>query len=395
MNTDKPLVITYWDTSNLGNETAVYQDLVDGFEAENPHIRVNLVNVPFAEARNRLQLAMESGTAPDAFRSEVGWTASFARSGFLEPLDGTPAAADSALFRPTLLQQARFNGRLYGIPLATDTLALLYNKALFSRAGVTSAPKSWDALKGAAAAVKERTGSTGFSMKAADGYYAMPFLFGEGIDLVDVPGKHLTISSPQAVKAIEIYRSMFTSPGTAPADLADSSDVRMTEAFANGKVAAIIQGPWELTNIYRGTAFRDKANLGVAPVPAGSKSTGSPIGGHNISVYSGSPATRKQAAEKFASFLTSRTSQAMITERNSTLPTRSDVIVSGLKADPAVESFQDALAVARPRPELPEYSSLFPPLNSNLGKITQGSDIQGALNIVSADHAAILRGFTP
>ncbi|MFD5462434.1 extracellular solute-binding protein [Kitasatospora sp. NPDC127059] len=391
---DGPVTLTYWDTSNATNEAPNYQELVKKFEAANPNIKVDVVNVPFDQAQNKLQTAMGAKGAPDVFRSEVGWTAAFAKAGFLEPLDGTPAAADASAFQPSLIQQAKYEGKLYGVPLVTDTLGLLYNKDLFAKAGITDAPKTWDELKTDAAAVKDKAGVDGFWMKAADGYYAMPFLFGEGTDAVDAANKKITITSPEAVKGIETYKSMFTSPGTAKADVTTDAYAHMMDAFNSGKVAAIIQGPWEITNIYKGSAFADKKNLGIAPVPAGSSGkAGAPTGGHNIAVYAGADKAHKAAAEKFAAFMTSAESQAFIAQKNSTLPTRSDAYTADVKADPGIAGFQAILGSAKPRPELPEYSSLFDSLGTNLGKTVQGTGTQDALNTVATDYAKLLPGF--
>ncbi|MFF2141854.1 extracellular solute-binding protein [Kitasatospora sp. NPDC058190] len=391
---DGPVTITYWDTSNATNEAPNYQELAKKFEAANPNIKVNFVNVPFDQAQNKLQTALGAKGAPDVFRSEVGWTAAFAKAGFLEPLDGTPAAGDTSTFQPSLIQQAKYDGKLYGVPLVTDTLGLLYNKELFTKAGITEAPKTWDELKTDAAAVKDKAGVDGFWLKAADGYYAMPFLFGEGTDTVDAAGKKITVTSPEAVKAVETYKSMFTAPGMAKADVTTDAYAHMMDAFNSGKVAAIIQGPWEITNIYKGSAFADKNNLGIAAVPAGSSGkAGAPTGGHNIAVYAGADKAHKAAAEKFAAFMTSAESQAFIAQKNSTLPTRSDAFTADVKADPGISGFQGILSSAKPRPELPEYSSLFASLGENLGKSLQGTSTQDALNTVATDYAKLLPGF--
>jgi arabinogalactan oligomer/maltooligosaccharide transport system substrate-binding protein len=390
-----PVTITYWDTSNATNEAPNYQELAKKFEAANPNIKVNFVSVPFDQAQNKLQTAMGASGAPDAFRAEVGWTAAFAKAGYLEPLDGTPAATDAAAFQPSLVQQAKYAGKLYGVPLVTDTLGLLYNKDLFTKAGITAAPTTWDELKTDAATIKDKAGADGFWMRAGDGYYAMPLLFGEGTDTVDAAGKKITITSPEAVKAVETYKSLFTAPGTVKADLTTDSYAHMMDAFNSGKVAAIIQGPWEITNIYKGTAFADKNNLGIAPVPAGTAGkAGAPTGGHNVSVYAGSDAAHKAAAEKFAAFMTSAESQAFIAQKNSTLPTRADAFTPDVKANPGIAGFQAVLATAKPRPELPEYSSLFASLGTNLGKALQGTSTQDSLSTIATDYAKLLPEFS-
>ncbi|MDH6579732.1 extracellular solute-binding protein [Kitasatospora sp. MAP5-34] len=393
---DGPVTITYWDTSNATNEAPNYQALVSKFEAANPNIKVNFVNVPFDQAQNKLQTAMGASGAPDVFRSEVGWTSAFAKGGYLEPLDGTPAATDTSAFQASLIQQAKYDGKLYGVPLVTDTLGFLYNKALFAKAGITAAPKTWDELKADAALVKDKAGVDGFFMRAGDGYYAMPFLYGEGTNMVDAANKKITINSPEAAKAVETYKSMFTAPGTVKADVTTDSYAHMMDAFNSGKVAAIINGPWELTNIYKGSAFADKANLGIAAVPAGSTGkAGAPTGGHNVAVYAGSDAAHKAAAEKLAGFLTSAESQTFLALKNDTLPTRSDAYTAEVKANLGIAGFQAILPVAQPRPELPEYSSLFGSIGTNLGKIVQGqAGTQAGLDATAVDYAKLLPGFT-
>ncbi|MEU2627176.1 extracellular solute-binding protein [Kitasatospora sp. NPDC007106] len=385
-----PVTITYWDTSNATNEAPTYQALVQKFEAANPNIKVNFVNVPFDQAQNKLQTAMGAKGAPDAFRSEVGWTSAFAKAGFLEPLDGTPALPDASAFQPSLVQQAKFDGKTYGAPLVTDTLGLLYNKDLFAKAGIAKAPTTWDELKTDAAQIKDKAGVDGFFMRAGDGYFALPFLFGEGTDMVDAKGKKISINSPEATKAVETYKSMFTSPGTAKADVTTDSYAHMMDAFNTGKVAMIIQGPWEITNIYKGAAFSNKANLGIAPVPAGSTGkAGAPTGGHNVSVYAGSDAAHKAAAEKLAAFLTSAESQTTLALKNSTLPTRGDAYTAEVKANLGIAGYQAILSTAQPRPELPEYSSLFASIGTNLGKIVQGqADTKTGLDATAVEGSA-------
>ncbi|GAA1992995.1 extracellular solute-binding protein [Kitasatospora viridis] len=390
-----PVTITYWDTSNATNEAPNYQDVVKKFEAANPGITVNFVNVPFDQAQDKLQTAMGSKGAPDVFRSDVGWTAAFAKSGFLTPLDGTAALPDASAFEPSLIKQAQYQGKTYGVPLVTDTLGLLYNKALFAKAGITAAPKSWDELKADAATIKDKTGVDGFEQRAGDSYYAMPYLYGEGTDMVDAGAKKITVNKPQAAAAIATYQSMFDGPGLVKADVTTDSYAHMMDAFNNGKVAAIVNGPWEITNIYKGSSFTDHTNLGIAAVPAGSTGKpGAPIGGHNICVFAGSDAAHQAAAEKFAAFMTSADSESYIAQKNSTLPTRTDAYTADVKADPGIAGFQQILSVGQPRPALPEYSSLYTSLSTNLGKIAQNQQsIQAGLDATAQDYTKLLPDF--
>ncbi|MDX2762879.1 extracellular solute-binding protein [Streptomyces europaeiscabiei] len=370
---DGPVTITWWDTSNATNEAPTYKALVKEFEAANKDIKVKYVNVPFDQAQNKFDTAAGATGAPDILRSEVGWTPAFAKKGFFLPLDGTDALKDQDKFQPSLIKQAQYDGKTYGVPFVTDTLALVYNKELFEKAGV-EAPKTWDDLKKAAATVKDKTGVDGY-WGSTQAYYAQSFLYGDGTDTVDVAAKKITVNSAEAKKAYGTWLDLFDGKGLHKADTTADAYAHIQDAFVNGKVASIIQGPWEITNFYNGEAFKDKANLGIATVPAGtSGKAGAPTGGHNLSVYAGSDKAKQEASLKFINFMTSAKSQETIALKNSTLPTRDDAYTTAVKADPGIAGYQTVLAAAQPRPELPEYSSLWGPLDTELLAIAGGKE---------------------
>ncbi|MGW3492865.1 extracellular solute-binding protein [Streptomyces sp. NPDC001020] len=372
---DGPVTITWWDTSNATNEAPTYKALVKDFEAANPKIKVKYVDVTFDQAQNKFDTAAGSKGAPDVLRSEVGWTPAFAKKGYFLPLDGTEALKDQAKFQPSLIKQAQYEGKTYGVPLVTDTLALVYNKKLFKQAGITKAPTTWDELKSAAAKIKDKTGADGYWGSATQAYYAQTFLYGEGTDTVDATAKKITVNSPAAKKAYGTWLSTFSGKGLHKADTTAEAYGHIMDSFVNGKVAAIIQGPWEITNFYKGDAFKDKSNLGIATVPAGSTGkAGAPTGGHNLSVYAGSDKAHQEAALKFVNFMTSAKTQEAIALKNSTLPTRDDAYTDKVKADPGIAGYQGVLSAAQPRPELPEYSSLWGPLDTELTKVAGGKE---------------------
>ncbi|MEV6104986.1 extracellular solute-binding protein [Streptomyces sp. NPDC051940] len=392
-----PVTITWWDTSNATNEAPTYKALIEEFQTANPNIKVKYVNVPFDQAQDKFQTAAGSKGAPDVLRAEVGWTPGFAKSQFLAPLDGTAALDKQDDITPSLLKQAQYEGKTYGAPIVTDTLGLMWNKELLKKAGHDAPPTTWDELKQVAKDVKSKAGVDGFWLNNAT-YYELPFLYGEGTDMVDAAGKKITINSPEAVKGVDVSKDILASDGVAKLDVTADAYAHMMDAFNNGKVAMIVQGPWELTNVFKGAAFADKANLGVANVPAGSSGkSGAPTGGHNLSVYAGSSKEKQEAAFKFVGFMTSGETQAKIAVKNGTLPTRTSAYTAEVTATPGVADFQKVLAEsAQPRPELAEYSSLLgDDFGQNLTKILQGkTSTQDGLNTIAEKFKKLVPDFS-
>ncbi|MEV0777978.1 extracellular solute-binding protein [Streptomyces sp. NPDC050433] len=361
--------VTWWDTSTVGSEDKVFKKLAEDFEAKHKGVDVKYVNVPFGEAQNKFKNAAQSGSgAPDVIRSEVAWTPEFADLGYLAPLDGTAALKDEKDFVPQAAASTEYDGKTYAVPQVIDSLGIFYNKKLFKDAGV-EVPTTIAELKTVSKTIKDKTGKTGMYLRGDDAYWFLSFLYGEGGDLVDAKGKTITVDSPAGVKAMEVVKDLVDS-GAAKTDATDGWE-NMQAAFKGGDVAMMINGPWAIADTYAGPQFKDKANLGVAPVPAGSAGQGAPQGGHNLGVYAGSK--NLDASYAFVEYMSSAESQAKITTELNLLPTRTSVYSQpDVAKNEIVGFFKPVVDKAVERPWIPETGSLFAPLVTEYTKVLTG-----------------------
>ncbi|MBB2910159.1 arabinogalactan oligomer/maltooligosaccharide transport system substrate-binding protein [Streptosporangium becharense] len=352
--------ITWWDTVRPDSEGPTFQALIKDFEAKYPNIKVKYVNVPSDQAQNQFQTAAQAGTgAPDVIRSEVAWTSQFASLGYLQPLDGSRAVENESDFLPGPLSSTKYNGKAYAVPQVTDTLALLYNKRLLKEAGHEKAPTTVEELKQVALDVKKKTGVNGLALNV-DSYFLLPFMYGEGGDLLDVQNKKITVNSPANVKAMATVADLVTS-GAAPKPAIQDSYANAMTALKDGKAAMIYNGPWALAEVYQGKEFKDKENLGIAPVPAGSVKAGAPTGGWNLAIYAGSK--NIPAATEFVRFMSTPESQAKVAKEISLLPTRASAYDNpDVQGNKDVAVFKPIMDTATARPWIPEGGQLFQPL---------------------------------
>lgn len=385
--------VTWWDTSDATNEAPVFKELIAKFEAANPKVKVNYVNVPFDQARDKFKTAAQSGAgAPDVMRAEVAWTPEFASLGYLQALDGTPALdkADDYLAGP--VGSTRFNGKTYAIPQVTDALALLYNKKLLADAGITSAPATMADLKAAGLALKAKK-IDGVYLNPG-GYFLLPFIYGEGGDLLNVDSKKVTVNSPEAVKGLTTVQDLISSGAAAKPAMTDGYN-NMQTSFKEGKVGMVINGPWSVADDLSGSAFKDKSNLGIAPIPAGSTGkSGSPVGGHNYAVYAGSKVI--PAAEAFIAFMNSAESQAFLAGKLGLLPTRTSAYaLPDAQSSAIVTAFKPVLEKATTRPAIPEGGSLFTPLDTQYVNVLSGKATpQAGLDAVADEYKKVLKGWS-
>ncbi|MER7791384.1 extracellular solute-binding protein [Streptomyces sp. NPDC097640] len=383
--------VTYWDTSNEA-EKGTYRQLAEDFSKKYPKVKVNYVNVPFGETLNKFKNAAGSGGsgAPDVLRAEVAWTQDLANIGYLAPLDGTPALADESDYLPKAAAGTKFKDKTYAVPQVIDTLGLFYNKKLLKEAGVEP-PTSWTELEAAAKKIKEKTGKTGLYLRGDDAYWYLPFIYGEGGDLLDTKAHKVTVDEEPGVRAFAAARDLVKS-GAAVTDATDGWD-NMQNAIKNGDVAMTVNGPWAIEDTLAGKAFKDdKDNLGVVPVPAGSKAQGSPQGGQNLTVYAGSK--NLDASYAFVKYMSSPEVQARTTEKLSLLPTRTSVYADkAVAANPNVKFFKSAVDKAVERPWIPEGNSLFQAILVQFPNVVTGkTSPEKAAKAVGDAYRKLLKG---
>ncbi|MET7630261.1 extracellular solute-binding protein [Streptomyces sp. NPDC005078] len=383
--------VTWWDTSTVGSEDKVFKKIAEDFEKQHPKVDVKYVNVPFGEAQNKFKNAAQSGSgAPDVIRSEVAWTPEFADLGYLAPLDGTPALQKADDFLKQAAASTKYNGKTYAVPQVIDSMGIFYNKKIFKEAGV-EVPTTVDQLKSVSKKIKEKTGKTGLYLRGDDAYWFLSFLYGEGGDLVDASTKSVTVDNPEGVKAMKVVKDLVDS-GAAKTDATDGWE-NMQSSFKDGKVAMIINGPWAVADTYAGTEFKDKANLGVAPVPAGSAAQGAPQGGHNLAVYAGSK--NLDASYAFVDYMTSTKTQAQVTKELNLLPTRTSAYSEEAVVDNEIVGFfKPVVETAVERPWIPETGSLFAPLVTEYTKVLTGQTTpEKAAKATGDSYRKLLKGW--
>lgn len=370
--------LTWWDTSDPTNEGPAFKELITKFNEKYPKVKINYQSVPFDDAQNKFKTAAEAGQgAPDILRAEVAWVPEFAAAGHLYALDGTPLLEDTD-FLETPMSSNVYDGKTYGVPQVTDTLGLMYNKALFEKAGIDAPPTTWDEVEEDAKLLKQKAGVDGIYVNSA-GYFLLPFMYGEGGDLVDADAKKIVVGSDENKAGIEIAQDLVKS-GAAPKPDANDSYGTMMTLFKEGKVGMIINGPWEVANITTAPDFGGFENLGIAPVPGGSAGPGAPVGGHNYVVYSGMDDAKASAAIAFIKFMTSAESEAYIADELGLLPTNEDAY-DLVKDNERITAWKAALDVSVARPWIPEGGLFFGPLDDMATRVlVQGADVSATLD---------------
>lgn len=385
-----PVTLTYWYSEGT-TETPVTLQLIKNFEAQNPNIHINAEYQPFDQEESKFANAAQSNTAPDIIRSDVGWVALFASERYLLPIDQYISQSDQSDYLPNALAYDKYNGHLYGLPQVTDFLALQYNKAIFARAGITSAPKTMSEFEADGQKIVQTKAAKYAFETAGSSYYVLPFVWSFGGGMIDSRNKVL-INNAGSVAGLTFLTKLQNQDKVMPSKIDfNNGYTNMVNDLKNGTTAMIFDGPWETSNILTGSAFSDKANLGISGVPAGpSGAVGSPTGGQSYVIYAGSKHPAESA--KFIQFMSSTASQVAIAKANHTLPTRQSAYNdSGVSADPVISGFYTIRNTAISRPVIPQGGELFTDFDPNVQAALDGAKTPSdALNTVAQKWQALL-----
>ena len=155
---DDRTVVRFWA---MGYEGEVVAQLVPDFEREHPGIRVQVQQLPWTAAHEKLLTAFAGDSLPDVCALGNTWVPEFAALGALAALDARVAAAPS--IRPDdyfagAWDTGMIDGTLYALPWYVETRVPFVRSDLLAQAGIAAPPRDWDEWRTALAAVKREVG---------------------------------------------------------------------------------------------------------------------------------------------------------------------------------------------------------------------------------------------
>jgi len=230
-------------------------------------------------------------------------------------------------FYPAFLANSRVDGKTWSVPFQRSTAVDYYNKAAFAEAGLDPEkfPTTWDGLANAAAKLTKRdaTGKvTQWGIKLASDVGNAQWTFGalswqNGHLLMNQAGTEVYFNHPKAIEALAFWKALATEQKATPMGV--SAWGVLSPDFLEGNTAIIQHTTGNLTNV------RDKAGFpfGVAGLP-GREGVRTVVGGGNMYFFKNATPAERDAAVKFARFLSTPERAADWCMRTGYIATRPD-----------------------------------------------------------------------
>jgi multiple sugar transport system substrate-binding protein len=124
-----------WD----GNQQPAYEACAAEFTKTNPNIIVKVEQAGWGDYWTSVQTGMVGGTAPDVFTNHLAKYPEFASKEQLVDIQSyvDRDGVDMAQYLPGLGDLWGREGKRYGLPKDWDTVAVVFNKDMLDKAGVT------------------------------------------------------------------------------------------------------------------------------------------------------------------------------------------------------------------------------------------------------------------
>jgi len=163
----KPITLTYW---RVFDGPDAFEEIINKYKAIHPNITINYKKLRLDEYESELLNALAEDRGPDIFSIHNTWLEKYQTK--LSPMPESismvylstqgnikkEVVSELKTTKSISLKELKdkfvdvvsrdvilSDGKVYGLPLSVDTLAMYYNKDLFNLAGISKVPAYWNA----------------------------------------------------------------------------------------------------------------------------------------------------------------------------------------------------------------------------------------------------------
>ena len=279
------LEVKIWDN----NQLAGLQEIADLW-TEQSGVKVNIQVVDWNNYWTLLEAGASGGDMPDVFWMHSNNAEMYMSAGKL--LDLTDYIANSEVvdmnnYYADINALYTKDGKNYAVAKDHDTIALLYNKAIFDQYGVDYPTDdwTWEDYKAAAEAITEASGGEVYGGACNTGnnqdtFYNIIYDFGGYV--ISDDKKSSGYDNENTIKAFDFMCTLFDKAWAPQTLLAESGK---NVLFENGKIAMDTEGSWMIREFYD---YEGSENFAWAMLPYwDANGNGQCDEGERVSIYNG------------------------------------------------------------------------------------------------------------
>lgn len=355
--------------------------LVDAWNADHPN-QIEVTVIPAADYMTKVGASVGAGAPPDLMAVDLIYVPQFAAANQLTDITAEAKALpyyDN--LSPSHFRLATYGDKIFAVPFNAEGSYLIYNKDLFTKAGLDpeNPPKTWAEIADAAkkiTALGEDNYGYYFSGACAgcNAFTFLPLIWASGGDLLNADGTTATVTDPAVKEALDFYRQMWADGLIPPGAQADTG-TDFANAFTTGKIGMAGTGAFAINNLK--TNFPE-VNFGATFLPGKDGGQSSFAGGDSIAIPAGSKYPKE--AFEFIQWATSDPVQLEYYAKANNLPVRTDLAENEFfAADSRLTTAAQAMAMGK-TPYTVMYNQLFNDANGPWLKMIQTAVFDGKVD---------------
>lgn len=326
--------LTYWwngtNQSSPEIDRKFEGEFFDAFAKTYPNIELEKQNLDYNVIFDKVRTAALGNAAPMVVRLPILGGVEFAAKGYFREFGPTDAGYPLEEYWPGAMKSVTWQGKTYGVPTNNETMAFIWNAAIFKAAGLDpeKAPDTWDDVVAYSKQIKEKTGKNGYGLVARQNAGNTPFRFmpqawanggGAFDEAEDAPTYQKVYLNNDGTKlALQQCYDMYVRDKSVPTSALTNTQTENEDPFLAGNLAMMISHPTEYaymldhakkaTGADKDMADQVVANMRYGLIPKGTKRRAVVFGGSNVHVfndqYVDGGKVDLMAAKAFIAFLT-------------------------------------------------------------------------------------------
>lgn len=302
--------VVFW-TLQMGDFSDYMNGVIKDFEKENPDIKIKWVDVPFSEGEKRTLAAILSDCPPDLINLNPDFSAILAQKGTLQKINKD----DTQQFNSEIINSLKYNGELYALPWYATSAITIYNKKLYNKAGFRTPPKTYEELMQMSKKIKDKTNAYAFMPTITENDTMLKILNKYGMNSYE------TINSKKSVEIFDSYKELYKR-GLIPKETITQTQREALEKYMSGQIVFFQSGANFLNMIKENAPEIYESTDVTRQITGDLEQYDFSLMNLVIPVKS----SHKEAALKFALFLTNEKNQLALAKLTNVLATNSHAL---------------------------------------------------------------------
>ena len=338
---DDGAALTLWTRAATESVSKAY---ADAYNAKHKN-KVTVTAYPNEEYPAKLASAAGAKALPDLFATDVVFAPQYASQGLWADITARFAASGvKDKVSPGHVRAGTWEGKTYAVPHTVDMSVMLYNKDLYTKAGLDpeKPPTTMKEFAEHARKIDKLGGDVngtyfGGNCGGCVEFTFWPSVWAAGGDVLDGKGANAKIDSKEMADVFALYRALYDEKVAAPASK-DEAGPTWLGALQSGKVG-IAPGP----SVWLGLIEEKGVKMGVAPITGMDGGASTFIGGDSIGI--GATSTKAAQAWDFLNWTMSEEAQVEVIAKNKGVPIRTDLASNKYSsADPRIVTINSLVA---------------------------------------------------